>query len=215
MAKAVSQRVADELSQAEGGGMPTVGQEALADQLLDRDELRKRLFRELDARDAYLIDLLDRHREKEPMGLCPLAPELAEEDVLEWEAKLPEAVNLRNWLDAHVPDGADDCLFADDTIAGLIMAYRVSGDPQAVIEEASDLGLFVLSEDTQAIFGRLMLFINALPRWENNGWSPIAVREAEVGHRIFYNPDGSEMHPERNDPCPCGSGKKYKKCCGR
>ncbi|MGC8719735.1 MAG: SEC-C metal-binding domain-containing protein [Thermodesulforhabdaceae bacterium] len=19
----------------------------------------------------------------------------------------------------------------------------------------------------------------------------------------------------RNDPCPCGSGKKYKKCCGR
>ena len=19
--------------------------------------------------------------------------------------------------------------------------------------------------------------------------------------------------PERNDPCPCGSGKKYKKCC--
>jgi len=24
-------------------------------------------------------------------------------------------------------------------------------------------------------------------------------------------------HPKvgRNDPCPCGSGKKYKKCCGR
>ncbi len=20
--------------------------------------------------------------------------------------------------------------------------------------------------------------------------------------------------PGRNDPCPCGSGKKYKKCCG-
>ncbi len=23
-----------------------------------------------------------------------------------------------------------------------------------------------------------------------------------------------EMEPGRNDPCPCGSGKKYKKCCG-
>jgi hypothetical protein len=22
------------------------------------------------------------------------------------------------------------------------------------------------------------------------------------------------MNPGRNDPCPCGSGKKYKKCCG-
>jgi hypothetical protein len=27
--------------------------------------------------------------------------------------------------------------------------------------------------------------------------------------------DGSRRHPEprRNDPCPCGSGRKYKKCC--
>ena len=25
----------------------------------------------------------------------------------------------------------------------------------------------------------------------------------------------SERRPGRNDPCPCGSGKKYKKCCGR
>jgi hypothetical protein len=24
-----------------------------------------------------------------------------------------------------------------------------------------------------------------------------------------------EDEPGRNDPCPCGSGKKYKKCCGR
>ena len=23
-----------------------------------------------------------------------------------------------------------------------------------------------------------------------------------------------EKVPGRNDPCPCGSGKKYKKCCG-
>ena len=23
-----------------------------------------------------------------------------------------------------------------------------------------------------------------------------------------------EKEPSRNDPCPCGSGKKYKKCCG-
>ena len=21
--------------------------------------------------------------------------------------------------------------------------------------------------------------------------------------------------PSRNDPCPCGSGKKYKQCCGK
>ncbi|MBO5148805.1 MAG: SEC-C domain-containing protein, partial [Anaerotignum sp.] len=25
----------------------------------------------------------------------------------------------------------------------------------------------------------------------------------------------SEEKVGRNDPCPCGSGKKYKQCCGR
>ena len=25
--------------------------------------------------------------------------------------------------------------------------------------------------------------------------------------------NGHKIH--RNDPCPCGSGKKYKKCCGK
>ena len=27
-------------------------------------------------------------------------------------------------------------------------------------------------------------------------------------------PQEVEETPGRNDPCPCGSGKKYKKCCG-
>jgi uncharacterized protein YecA (UPF0149 family) len=27
-------------------------------------------------------------------------------------------------------------------------------------------------------------------------------------------PIHSDKAPSRNDPCPCGSGKKYKKCCG-
>ncbi|MFZ3139321.1 MAG: SEC-C metal-binding domain-containing protein [Polaromonas sp.] len=26
--------------------------------------------------------------------------------------------------------------------------------------------------------------------------------------------ESKEATPGRNDPCPCGSGKKYKKCCG-
>ncbi len=28
-------------------------------------------------------------------------------------------------------------------------------------------------------------------------------------------PIQADAAPGRNDPCPCGSGKKYKKCCGR
>ena len=34
----------------------------------------------------------------------------------------------------------------------------------------------------------------------------------------WYFCDGQSIAPDkvgRNDPCPCGSGKKYKKCCGK
>lgn len=45
---------------------------------------------------------------------------------------------------------------------------------------------------------------NTLPIWTYNGYSKKEVnsmpKEKKVG---------------RNDPCPCGSGKKYKKCCGK
>lgn len=33
--------------------------------------------------------------------------------------------------------------------------------------------------------------------------------------RSLPEPVRAEPKPGRNDPCPCGSGKKYKKCCGR
>jgi preprotein translocase subunit SecA len=35
------------------------------------------------------------------------------------------------------------------------------------------------------------------------------------GEDRVRTPASSSKAPGRNDPCPCGSGKKYKKCCGR
>ena len=54
------------------------------------------------------------------------------------------------------------------------------------------------------------------------------VEEIEQQHqkkqRLVFNAGGEDVAPQptkskktagRNDPCPCGSGKKYKKCCGK
>ncbi|MFA4831092.1 MAG: SEC-C metal-binding domain-containing protein [Patescibacteria group bacterium] len=39
---------------------------------------------------------------------------------------------------------------------------------------------------------------------------------SEPGAHISQKPkDESGKKVGRNDPCPCGSGKKFKKCCGR
>jgi uncharacterized protein YecA (UPF0149 family) len=43
--------------------------------------------------------------------------------------------------------------------------------------------------------------------------------ESEVGQRtLFRSSRGEPVHikkPGRNDPCPCGSGKKWKSCHGK
>lgn len=51
-----------------------------------------------------------------------------------------------------------------------------------------------------------------------------APERQEKNYNVSYSRSGGEGKPQpvkkqkkvgRNDPCPCGSGKKYKKCCGR
>lgn len=39
-------------------------------------------------------------------------------------------------------------------------------------------------------------------------------REASAGTAFTPEPRRSTSKVGRNDPCPCGSGKKYKRCCG-
>ncbi|HIE15955.1 MAG TPA: hypothetical protein EYP69_03415 [Bacteroidales bacterium] len=45
----------------------------------------------------------------------------------------------------------------------------------------------------------------------------ITGRRSESSHKTpqKLQPVRTEKKVGRNDPCPCGSGKKYKNCCGR
>ena len=45
------------------------------------------------------------------------------------------------------------------------------------------------------------------------GGIPEALPEQEIPVQITYRREEPKIG--RNDPCPCGSGKKYKNCCGK
>ena len=61
------------------------------------------------------------------------------------------------------------------------------------------------------------------PIFEKNGWKYTIELEPDkpediTALEILLNPIKTkiaEKKVERNEPCPCGSGKKYKKCCGK
>lgn len=72
-------------------------------------------------------------------------------------------------------------------------------------------------------------FISIARRMEADGVNFKSIRQMKKwmkDHEAEYMEEGSAKKPHvetvvhegpkigRNDPCPCGSGKKYKKCCG-
>lgn len=106
----------------------------------------------------------------------------------------------------------DDALFAyalampGETTRGRIRGMLRKIDSLADLDQTeTDLVMFALDE-------RLRL----------NGLAPVfAEEEVEEGDRSQESGVGMDEAPAaqqqkvgRNDPCPCGSGKKFKKCCG-
>ncbi|MGI6561776.1 MAG: SEC-C metal-binding domain-containing protein [Clostridia bacterium] len=59
---------------------------------------------------------------------------------------------------------------------------------------------------------------NAKAEWLYNleEWNDIFDKEKrdEIRKNYLETVTAKREKPGRNDPCPCGSGKKYKKCCG-
>ena len=88
-----------------------------------------------------------------------------------------------------------------------VVEYRIEGFDMfdAMIES--------IREDTVRLMFTIQLRTNEEPKREQ-----VAKPSAESGSDGSIPNQPAKREPGkvgRNDPCPCGSGKKYKKCCGR
>lgn len=87
----------------------------------------------------------------------------------------------------------------------------------------------VCTLENELLFERAKLLAKKLEKTEDLNWIESqlehfydALEEAELFndmyddfHRPVQQPIVKEKKVYPNDPCPCGSGKKYKKCCGK
>jgi uncharacterized protein len=97
-----------------------------------------------------------------------------------------------DWYDAADPDDVDELLQPVQVLAGAL------GDDERAAYSAA--GWRKLVQDSQARLEETLLRLRDF--WRIVRAPPVTVRHAlpKVG---------------RNDPCPCGSGRKHKQCCGR
>ena len=126
--------------------------------------------------------------------------------------ELSTVVQLRNFLDARVPDGEDDFFFADRVVEALVMGAMEGAGIQDLFAYVREAGPDACCEDEERLPKLITNVVDnsRCPRGENNGWSPQELLERMAGKKVFYNERGDVMKVGRNDPCPCGSGKKYK-----
>lgn len=81
--------------------------------------------------------------------------------------------------------------------------------------------------EIEALAELLVQFHNHTRQWMLKGHTPAEVHAQTKSPAALHShrhsrptlptkaPKGAAVKVGRNDPCPCGSGKKYKKCCGR
>ena len=152
-------------------------------------------------------------------GPRPLTEEmLAADSLMAWRQQRPAALALESFLNEFVPDAWHDreLAYAKDVVGELIMLGAGPWEPRDIIAAYEGFGLCQLPEwQFNRLFELTANLFNALPSWLNAGWSPNELAARREGARAFFNEDGSRMVVGLNDPCPCGSGKKYKRCCGK
>lgn len=163
-------------------------------------------------RAEYRERLIERH-ETVPVYDCGRAA--VEEGVLVWKQSLPEVVALRAFLDAHIPAGENEYVFADRVIGELLFSTAATLDSQRVLAYLNEKGLGPLLKADDTLVELVTELMRTLPNWDCNGHAHRGERAyTATSARKAADATGAVHKVGRNDPCPCGSGLKYKKCCG-
>jgi hypothetical protein len=126
-----------------------------------------------------------------------------------------------------------DIGFSQTTVEGVIMSSRVISLDDFIMTTGAalpvDLGVMVKLDEW---LKEMCKSAQDRPKTTREEDAEVAAKsislclQSEGAHRISYQSvdqdahDGAasladKTHVGRNDPCPCGSGKKYKKCCGQ
>lgn len=113
-------------------------------------------------------------------------------------------------------------------VMGALETNLMFGHPlSAVMNELSEQDLLIFDSQRQVEqFAEHYIYLHNHTRlWENAGYMPVERRPDPLPddmYSIYPAPERKKKKPiirvkkiGRNDPCPCGSGKKYKKCCLR
>lgn len=123
-------------------------------------------------------------------------------------------------LKAHLRKNyLNDEAIIDEAVVAVTMFARVDCDKtgktmELILEELANMGVeFESLAQINEMIKHIVPVVNVTRKWINKGYTMQELSphtfDAKTGQKVNVLDIG------RNAPCPCGSGKKYKKCCGK
>ena len=104
-----------------------------------------------------------------------------------------------------------------ESVAGFLDGISGALDTEFEMNELTEDSKIQANVNFETLYKKMVEYdakhLLALPQWDN-------VFSAEEREKLYKEQKSSGTivregeKTGRNDPCPCGSGKKYKKCCG-
>lgn len=126
-------------------------------------------------------------------------------------------MNREGSLNFKINEFAEEMKTTPEFIVGFLDGINESLTTPLTLEELDENSEVTLAIDHEKLYFNMLDakadYLYTLPQWEG-----IFSEEKRKEIKTAYNQSKivrNENKIGRNDPCPCGSGKKYKKCHGR
>jgi hypothetical protein len=111
---------------------------------------------------------------------------------------------------------------ADSIVEECVYATRIDDNPNHIMQYLANRFEFESLEEIQALMDKVVYLMNNTRKWSLKGHTSTELGNQERKSLLpLPQTMSSQSHNKsdekigRNEPCPCGSNKKYKKCCGR
>lgn len=124
-------------------------------------------------------------------------------------------VELVNFLTQNFEINKED---ADGYVEECVHATKIGDGPNDVLTFLSHTFEMNSMETVQALMGKVTYLMNNTREWFLKGYTSTELFQEEKKYLQplpEFEQSKKIVKVGRNDPCPCGSGRKYKKCCGK
>ncbi len=131
---------------------------------------------------------------------------------------------LKTYIARHV---VRDRELAETVADNIRLASSMEAPLDELLDEFLMLDIELSEQQIDDLLPLLVELRNNTRVWTNRGYTPVEMRSlfTPPAASLAARPMGTMLKPDfarnaaapkvgRNDPCPCGSGKKHKKCCG-